>query len=224
MLPQLLKPQVPFVYIVDSPSPNDLLEGYSIGMALRDSLRAIKIPTFYALATNQQMLGASLQGMLHAKVGEVEFKGHVDAYPFIHLCMHGNQFGLQLTDQSLVPWPQLRGLLYAHNQIKGYDPILCMASCEGLGASSMANAYDSVFNFLIGNTGLVYQSDITVAYLSFYNSIFYKGQSIEQSVLAMKAACGDHNFYFTAGQQIKQQRFSEAWNQHFPTNPSESSI
>ncbi|MCC3256529.1 hypothetical protein [Xanthomonas campestris] len=224
MSPQPVKPQVPFVYIVDSPSPNDLLEGYSIGMALRDSLRAIKIPTFYALASNQQMLSASLQGMLHSKVGEVQSNGQVDAYPFIHLCMHGNQFGLQLTDQSMVAWPQLRGLLYAHNQIKGYDPILCMASCEGLGASSMANAYDSAFNFLIGNTGLVFQSDLTVAYLAFYNSIFYKRQSIEQSVLAMKAACGDHNFYFAAGQQIKQQRFSEAWSQHFPSNPSEISI
>jgi len=37
----------PFVYIVDSPSSNDLLSGYTIGMALKGVLYAINIPCAY---------------------------------------------------------------------------------------------------------------------------------------------------------------------------------
>jgi hypothetical protein len=69
-----------------------------------------------------------------------------------------------------------------------------MASCNGIAASSMAHAYDSVFSYLIGNTGPVLQSDLTVAYLAFYNQIFLKGATLEQSVTTMKSTSGDQNF------------------------------
>ena len=208
---------IPFVYIIDSPSPKDLFEGYSIGMALRDALKAIRIPHYYTLAVNKDSLIEAMQQKLQFCVGQMQVTNGTDAFPFIHLCMHGANEGIALTSGEYLLWPELRQILFAHNSIKGYDPFLCMASCNGIAAHSMANAYDSAFNYLIGNTGAVLQSDVTVAYLSFYNHIFFKNATMDQAVGAMKTASGDQNFYFAIGQQIKNQRFQElVVNKQYP--------
>lgn len=203
---QQLQNYIPFAYIIDSPSSHDLFEGYSIGMALRDTLRAIRIPTIYTLATNKNSFELAFTRKLQTCIQNFQTTPTSNAYPFIHLCMHGANEGIALTDNTFINWPHLRSLLMNHNIIKGYDPYVCMASCNGINASSMAHAYDSAFNFLVGNTGPVLQSDVTVAYLAFYNHIFYKGATIDQAVMAMRTASGDNNFYHACGQQIKSQQ------------------
>ncbi|WP_426994270.1 hypothetical protein [Methylomonas sp. CM2] len=203
----------PFVYIVDSPSASDLIDGYSIGMALRDALRAIRIPHFYTLAVNGETFGSALRERLQNCVAQMQpFNFPTDAIPLIHLCMHGANEGIALSDNTFISWPELRNLLASHNHIKGYDPFVCMASCNGIQASSMAHAYGSVFSFLIGNTGTVLQSDLTVAYLAFYNHLYWKRASVDQAVAAMKSASGDHNFYFSDGKQLQAQRFNELFS------------
>jgi len=208
----------PFVFLIDSPSHVDLYDGYSIGMALRDALRAIRIPCFYTLATCKQNFQAALNVRLPDSIHQMQPSANINAIPFIHLCMHGAQQGVGLTDNSFITWQELRGLLLAHNNTKGQDPYVCMASCNGFNATSMANAFDSAFNVLIGNTGAVLQSDLTVAYLSLYNHLFHKYSNFDQAVQAMRYASGDHNFYYAIGEQIKNQQLSTMNNQ-FVNNP-----
>jgi hypothetical protein len=205
--PPTRKP-TPFVYIVDSPSASDLLEGYSIGMGLRDALKAIRIPHVYTLAINKQMLGQALNEKLHQSIFQWQAWPNVDAVPLIHLCMHGADQGIALTDNTYLFWPDLRSLLLRYNYIKGNHPFLCMASCHGISASSMVSAHDQVFSYLIGNGGNVLQNDLTVAYLAFYNHIF-KGAPVHTAVDAMKIASGDPNFYAHWGPNIQNQRFHE---------------
>lgn len=194
---------IPFVYIVDSPSSHDIFNGYSIGMALRDTLNAIRVPTFYTFASNRFMFEQAFQYKLQASISQFQIDPSANAYPFIHLCMHGHNEGIGLTSNEFINWVDLRQTLRSHNTIKGYDPLLCMASCNGIGATSMAHAHDSAFNFLIGNTGSVLQSDVTVAYLAFYNHIFFKNANIDQAVKAMRVASGDNNFYYASGNDIR---------------------
>ena len=186
---------IPFVYIVDSLSSKDLFEGYSIAMALRDSLNAIGIPSVYTLATNKETFEKAFQSRLKESVNRF------NAIPMVHLCMHGDSEGrgIVLTDGTLINWFDLRDLLMFHQ-----EPLyLCMASCYGINAQSMANAYDSAFKFLVGNTDQVLPSDVTVAYLAFYNHIFHKKATIEQAVEAMRAASGDRNFAYKIGDEIR---------------------
>jgi hypothetical protein len=199
--------QVPFVYIVDSPSPRDLFEGYSIGMALRDALKALHIPHFYTLAVDKNMFTVALEEKLPNCILQKQTAFLTNAYPFIHLCMHGADEGIALTNGTYMQWPELRTMLFAHNKVKGYDPFVCMASCNGIRAAEMAHAFDSVYNHLIGNLGPVLQADVTVAYLAFYNHLFYKQATVDQAVTAMKAASGDNNFYYAIGQQEKYRKF-----------------
>jgi len=113
--------------------------------------------------------------------------------------MHGNVQGVSLTDRTLIKWSDLKNLLMFHQ-----EPLyLCMASCYGINAQSMSNAYDSAFKFLVGNTDQVLPSDVTVAYLAFYNHIFYKDATIEQAVEVMKSASGDRNFDYKIGDEIR---------------------
>ena len=198
-----------FVFLVDSPSHHDLYDGYSIGMALRDALRALRIPCFYTLATSYENFQLALSTRLPEYIRQMQSSPNINATPFVHLCMHGAPSGVALTDGSFLSWQGLRGLLLAHNYTKGHDPYVCMASCNGFEATNMASAFDSAFSALIGNTGAVLQSDVTVAFMSFYNHLFYKQASFEQAVQAMRHASGDHNFYYTHGEQVKNKRFAE---------------
>ncbi|MBC7907135.1 MAG: hypothetical protein H7Y60_10360 [Rhodospirillaceae bacterium] len=208
----------PFVFLVDSPSHNDLYDGYSIGMALRDALRAIRIPCFYTLATCKGNFQSALSFRLPDAIAQMQPSANINAIPFIHLCMHGLPNGVGLTDNSFIDWQELRRLLFAHNYAKGRDPYICMASCNGFNATNMASAFDSAFNILIGNMGVVLQSDVTVAYMSFYNHLFCKYSNFDTAVQAMRHASGDHNFYYAIGEQVKNQRFSEMQSQSF-NNP-----
>lgn len=198
----------PCVYIVDSPSPQDLVDGYSIGMALRDSLQAIKIPHYYTLAVDYSTFHDAMTQRLSNYTKWWQTNNNIDAIPLIHLCMHGADQGIVLTNQHFINWDNLRHLLRAHNLIKNYNPLVCMASCNGISASSMAHAYESVFSYLIGNTGAVLQSDLTVAYLAFYNQIIWKGSTIDQAVTSMKLASGDQNFYYAVGEDLRNYHFN----------------
>ncbi|HDL7015604.1 TPA: hypothetical protein PXM26_003993 [Yersinia enterocolitica] len=207
------KTRIPYVFLVDSPSPDNIFLGYSIGMALRDSLRAICIPCFYYMATNRQIFDNALNIQLQSSVSQMEQQPNINAVPFIHLCMHGAHDGIALTDKSFVSWNDLRIILKSHNYIKGTDPFICMASCNGINATQMASAFDSAFDIVICNQGALLQSDVTVAYLAFYNQLYHKNASIEQAVHAMKISSGDVNFYYALGTKIKNQKFFELNNQ-----------
>lgn len=205
----------PFVFLVDSPSHYDLYDGYSIGMALRDGLRAIRVPCFYTLATCKSTFQSALSNRLPEAIAQMQPSANINAIPFIHLCMHGSPPGVGLTDGSFIDWRELRTLLLTHNHVKGRDPYVCMASCNGFSATNMVSAFDSAFNILIGNTGAVLQSDVTVAYMSLYNHLFYKYANFDQAVEAMRHASGDRNFYYAIGEQVKNQRVSEMQPQSF---------
>ncbi|MBF4232473.1 hypothetical protein EA848_17635 [Vibrio anguillarum] len=197
------------VFLVDSPSSVDLYEGYSIGMALRDALRAIRIPCFYTLATSTETFTNTFSQRLPTAIAEVQKTPNINAIPFVHLCMHGRPEGIALTDNSFIEWFSLRQMLLSHNNVKGFDPFVCMASCDGINAMNMNNAFDNAFHFLIGNSGKVLQSDVTVAYASFYNNVIYKNYTVEQAVQAMRVACGDNNFFYAHGETLKNQKFQQ---------------
>lgn len=203
----------PFVYIIDSPSSNDLYKGYSIGMALRDTLKAISIPCVYRLVTNKESFDKAMTDGLREAINEFQVQANIHSYPFIHFCMHGNLDGVGLTDTTFINWQQLRQSLVSHNFYKGYNPYVCMASCNGFDGTKMASAFDPAFAFLIGNTATVRQSDLTVAYMSFYNHIFFRQATFDQAVHAMRSASGDHNFYYDFGENIKNQKLALVNNQ-----------
>lgn len=221
MLPEQQIIYRPFVFIVDSPSHDDLYNGaYSIGMALRDSLRAIKIPCFYTIATSNEHFSSALMNGLPSAISQMqdyyrEAVPKIESVPLVHLCMHGAPEGIGLTDKSFILWDSLRNLFVAHNQIKGYSPYICMASCNGFSGTNMATAFDRAFSILVGNNGTIYQSVLTVGYMSFYHHLINNNASFEQAVLAMRCASGDGNFFYTHGDHVRNHLFAELESKTF---------
>lgn len=199
----------PFVFIIDSPSHSELYDGYGAGMALQDSLRALRIHCTYTLTTNSQNFQSSLINRLSASIQQIESSSNIKAVPFIHLCMPSNQSGIFLTDGSFLDWAELRNILQALNYKNSSKPYLCMSSVNGFNATNIASEFDSVFSALIGNNSIVNQSEVIAAYISFYYQLFYKQVNLYQAVQIMRYASGNENFYYALGEDVKNHKFAE---------------
>src|SRR5688572_4013746 len=94
-----------FVYVIESPSASDLLDGRTEGQALCGVLDLAEIPRSYSLVTNLDTLSSALTSRL------VEAWERFGVLPVLHLSLHGNEDGVGLTDGTFVTWDQLRRTL-----------------------------------------------------------------------------------------------------------------
>ena len=192
-----------FVHIIESPNDIDILEGTRQGLALGESLGLAKIPYCYNLVTTKQSFKIALYQRLSQAMND--YPAH---FPILHFTMHGNQKGIQLTNETFITWLELYNyLMPIKQQIKQqYDAslLICMSSCYGSFASSMAqNQYYSSFNFLVGNKNEVFWNDATVAYITFYHFLFKNNRSIYDCVERMKLASDNNDFELWNGEEMR---------------------
>jgi hypothetical protein len=188
-----------FVYIIESPSAEDLLEGRAEGRALSEVLALAGIPYSYNLVTNLETwniaLGSRLQDADNCYPGRV---------PILHLSLHGNERGVALTDDTVFLWNQLKKELTPLNNKMEGSLLICMSSCFGAYGRRMArdNSTDNPFYALVGSSNKVSWPDAAVAYVTFYHLLF-KGISIDECVEKMKLASHNNDFGVWRGSEIK---------------------
>jgi hypothetical protein len=189
-----------FVYVIESPSAEDLLADRTEGRVLVGALDLAQIPRWYSLVVNRKIL----QHTLGARLSEAW--RHLQKPPVVHLSMHGNQNGVGLTSGESLSWDDLRLLLAPLNNAMQGGLLICMSTCFGSSGCRMAmfDGTDMPFWALVGNAGSRSWSDAAVAYVAFYHQ-FFKGTQIPNCVDAMKMASGDANFGWYSGQQTKDQ-------------------
>jgi hypothetical protein len=184
-----------YVHIIESPSPNDLLNERSEGRALNESLKLGSIPLCYNLVTTIETFNTALVRRLNE--ASMNFQKH----PILHLSMHGNQDGIILTDNTFLEWADLEAMLRPlNNHLKG-ELLICMSSCSGSYGRVMAIDKDKNETFwaLIGNNSSISWKDAAVAYITFYHLVFKDnilvGKSqIKEYVDYMKLASRNDNF------------------------------
>lgn len=98
-----------FVYIVESPSAVDLYQGRSEGHLLQAALRLDGIPA----VTRTAISLAAFKAALYTGLRE-EMKEHPSLIPILHVSAHGGEEGLQLADETIITWSELRALLLPH--------------------------------------------------------------------------------------------------------------
>jgi hypothetical protein len=188
-----------FVFILESPSDEDLLDERMEGKALSTAFNLASIPHAYNLVTTKKALIKALTWKLHEAIKE-----HNKA-PILHISMHGNDEGVGLTDGEFVSWDDLRKeLTPLLNNMQG-GLLICMSSCYGGSGCRMAmhEEADHPFWALVGNSEAALWSDAAVAYITFYH-LFFKGVGVEDAVAAMKVASGDGNFMVFNGDFVKK--------------------
>lgn len=190
-----------FVHFIESPRPDDILDGRTEGRALVESLQLASITVEYNLAVT----GSAFRSCLDQRL-VVAWKKHVDQLlkPIIHLSCHGNRDGISLTDGEFIAWPDLRPLLLpALNAMNG-GLLLCMSSCGGAYAGTMAMDEDSNKPFwnLVGPQDSVSWPDAAVGFASFYH-LFFKEVPISDCVKGMNTASGTGAFSVFSGQYLR---------------------
>ena len=189
-----------FVFIVESPSQSDLLDGRTEGRTLGEALKLSGIHGWYSLVTSRETFYTALNERLVQAISA--FPGEP---PMIHFSMHGNLEGIQLTNNDFISWFELRAALSNLNSAMPDGLLICMSSCFGGSGCRMAMHEDSEKPFwaLIGNINSASWNDAAVAYVTFYHHLF-KGAAVADAVEAMKVASGDYNFVWYNGNAVKE--------------------
>jgi len=178
-----------FVYIVESPSAADLLNGVSEGHLIKESLKLAGINAVYSLAVDYSSFLKAIYSRLHEVMVEL------NSIPILHLSAHGDESGIELTDKRFINWNELRSLLIPLNKILQGALILCMSSCSGFQGLKMAmsEGKEDPFMAIVGNAGTPKWSDTAVAFIAFYHRLF-KRASLPDAINAMCIASGDNGF------------------------------
>lgn len=190
-----------FVYIVESPSADDLLADQIEGRALCSALKLAQIPHAYSLAADLGALRKALGERLLQSLQDPQFSGR---RPMLHLSMHGNDSGVGLTSGEFLSWDDLqRELQPLMNFMRG-GLLITMSSCFGFAGCKMAmnSTPDHPYWAIVGNTGKVGWSDAAVGYIAFFHQ-FFKQTPLERCVQVMRDASGDPNFMSLPGEAVK---------------------
>lgn len=194
-----------FVFIIESPSEDDLLDGRTEGRSLVEALKLSGIDGWYSLISSKSTFYKAIGDRLTAAIQAFPNKS-----PVFHFSMHGNINGLALLNGEFITWEELRvALAPLHNAMNGKS-LVCMSSCEGASAIRMAMIEDAAlpFGILVGNIQNAKWDDAAVAYVTFYHH-FFKNTPVPQAVEAMRIASDDESFMFWEGKKVKSD-----WEEH----------
>ncbi|CAV19065.1 Hypothetical protein VS_1882 [Vibrio atlanticus] len=184
-----------YVYLIESPSAQDLLESALEGRTLTEALHVSGIDCSYYLAANyqtfDQALGQRLENTLFSD-------GH-RRLPIIHISAHGNPQGMAFTDGTFIAWDALYHRLLNLNERFNGGLIVSVSACFGAYANQLLKPNQRPpFFALVGPTNSIALSDLAIGYAAFYHNI-KKFWNIESAFNAMKMASGNHEFQITYG-------------------------
>lgn len=194
-----------YVYIIESPSPRDLSDGRTEGNALCETFKLAGIKHSYSLAVNlDEFLRALALGeglpFLDA------YRKHGEEAPVLHLSMHGNTDGVQLTDGRILSWDDLRDILSPINSALPLGLMVTFSTCGGAASIRMSMSEDvnhKPFYVTVGSTREVPWDEALIAYAVFYHNWFRELPAME-CVKLMKAASGHSGFAAYSGAEQKQ--------------------
>jgi hypothetical protein len=187
-----MKAMSEFVYIIESPSDDDLYHHRYEGDLLRQAVELSNMKCIVSMAASKDTFEKAInEGLMDA------VRSNYPTDPILHISAHGSSEGIRLTNHDVVTWKELRNLLLPISRARNWGLLLCMSACEGIHAIKMAFAekaetHEAAYA-VVGNSGKPTWSDTAVAYASFYH-LLSKGLMLGDAVEGMKIASGNRNF------------------------------
>lgn len=193
------------VYIIESPSSQDLFEGRCEGRALSEALALAGTDVKYRLAPNRITFDRALQYIIedfHTNFSKSS------PMPFIHVSAHGDEDGIELTDGEYFEWDDFRLILENINREIGFVPFrtlpvskeisriaLCFSTCDGFTAHKIHLGDPCPFQFLVGPISKVSWADSLTAFQVFYHAANFRSIPYAQAVNLMNQATGLHGVF-----------------------------
>lgn len=182
------------VFIVESPSPEDIYECRSEGEPI------CRVVTLNGLACETRCTANEAA----LKRAVAEYTGKVAASPkfppVLHVSAHGCTGGLALSDERVVPWPDFLELLRQANELADEGIVLCISCCYGSSAANVSDPNPSrpAFRYLVTNKASPTWPQTTIGFATFYHYLI-KEQSLESAVEAMRASSLNQDFVLVKG-------------------------
>ena len=201
-----------YVHIVESPSPDELLDGITEGGALCGFLDIAGIQYSYNLAIDLDQFDIAMTNRVEEAIYTF------DKIPILHLSMHGNEQGIQLTNQygteDMIFWPQLAIYLrrihrYIRRHIGGKGLGVCMSCCGGAHGTQMAEQIRKInipYRWIIGSSSEIDLCDAALAYAILYRGL-HRGvddDDIDLLVEAIRVASGITDFDIWDGELVQE--------------------
>lgn len=194
-----------YVYIVESPSPRDLVDGRTEGNALCETFKLSQTKYSYSLTVNRDEFERAF-ALGPGQPFSLAFERHGAEPPVVHLSMHGSHDGVQLTDGTTISWDELRSILLPINAALPSGLMVTFSTCGGAAAIRMSMVTgndDKPFYATVGSIDSVPWHEALVAYSVFYHH-WFRGTSLADCVELMKAASGHSGFVVYSGPEVKK--------------------
>ncbi len=198
----ILKDEMDFrekIYVVESPSPEDLLTGRNEGDSLTRVLKLAEIDVVYFLAVNAEMFEEAFNNIENLILNQSDIR---TAMPIIHISAHGSDDGIELTDGDAIHWEKLSNLLSKLHKAVG--PVILppplpqnipkvtlgLSSCSAYRAYRAKVERPTPFQAVVGPTRDVGWCEAMLAFSSFYYLTGVQKKTYEVAVVGMNFACG----------------------------------
>ena len=189
------------IYIIESPSTNDVEVGINEGQTLSSAFKLARLNNAYFIVNDRESFIETFN-----KIAS-EIKETLDnktPMPFLHFSLHGNKNGIGLTNNDFIDWKEFRKILMKFNHEVGFVKdnfmvfsrvSISMSVCWGIYAMEMfiPNKLPPFYS-LIGPTEKVDWVDSLVAFVTFYHNLVYKRSTIMDSLSRMNTASGTNTF------------------------------
>ena len=186
-----------FVYILESPSPEDLFSNVSEGKMLEKILSLHNVKSVLRTVANRDSFMKALTKDIYSQTTV-----HPDSMLIIHISAHGNDDGLGLTSGEMIEWNEIVKLLEAINLKMENTLLICLSACKSSSACTMALHGRKPFLGMIANKGKPTWPETATAYSCFYH-LFSKGHNFTNAVKGMCMASDNDDFVFATINDIQ---------------------
>lgn len=185
------------IYVIESPSPDDLYRGRNEGDALAKTLGLAAIEVDYYLVTNSDMFDHAFRDITDSILSRATDQADM---PFIHISAHGDDHGLVLTDDDCILWDKLtRSLDELHGRLGPVPYVeeiakdlpkssLCLSSCSAFSNYKATLAGHLPLQCMIGPVIDIGWCQSLIGFTTFYYQAFIRENSYFRSVRAMNSA------------------------------------
>ncbi len=190
-----------YVHIVESPSPDELLNDITEGRALCEFLDIARIPYSYNLAVDSDRFRIAMTYRVEEAMDEF------CKIPILHLSTHGNKQGIQLTDQSMLSWSELAPYLQDIHRYSDGKLGVCMSCCGGAYGIQMAEEIQKInlpYQWIAGSFSEIDLRDAALAYAILYRRLHCGIDDISLLVQAIRVASGIADFDIWDGELVQK--------------------
>jgi hypothetical protein len=197
-----------FVYIIESPSDRDLFEGRSEQGLLGASLKLSGIHSVARTVIGREMLERALakdvRRVWRERIRALRARNRPMEIPVVHISVHGDARGIELSDGEQVSWPELGELLAPLNNRVGGRLLLALSSCHGFAARILARDEETCpFFAIVGHEGEPNWSDAAVGFAVF-SHLLNKGVTAMEATDAMRRATADPSFHCVSAKRARR--------------------